>query len=48
MKTKIVGGALVWTLFITLLHVQLNLGWDSIASYFAGRRELKVGFLPVT
>lgn len=48
MKLKILIGALVWTAFITSLHVQLNVGWERLAGIFAGRKELQVGFLPVT
>ena len=48
MKAKIAAGALVWLLFITALHVQLNVGWERLASMVQGRKELVVGFLPVT
>ena len=48
MKAKITAGALAWVMFITVLHVQLNVGWERLASTVAGRKELVVGFLPVT
>jgi len=49
MRTKILSGALAWVLFITILHLQLNVGWKRLtASFGGGRQELKVGFLPVT
>lgn len=34
--------------FITLLHLQVNVGWGTLESYLFERQELKVGFLPVT
>ncbi|HKX46596.1 MAG TPA: hypothetical protein VJP77_07825 [Planctomycetota bacterium] len=53
MKRKILYGALVWACLISLVHLQLNVGWDEL-----GRRVrvllgyqrdlLLVGFLPVT
>lgn len=48
MKSRITAGALAWVLFISVLHVQLNVGWGRMLSFFAGRQELVVGFLPVT
>ena len=48
MKLKILIGALVWTTLITGLHVQLNVGWGRLLSTLAGRKEMLVGFLPVT
>jgi hypothetical protein len=53
MKLKVLLGALCWTLFVTLLHVSLNLGWGEVARrvrVLVGeeREELLVGFLPVT
>lgn len=53
MKRKILLGALLWTLLITLAHIQLNVGWKELESQvlrrFSGERgELLVGFLPVT
>lgn len=35
-------GVLLWTLLISLAHVQLNVGWGD------KRQELIIGFLPVT
>lgn len=54
MKRKVLFGALLWTAFITLLHVQLNIGWSrtwtKVQAFLGGedREELLVGFLPVT
>lgn len=53
MKRKILLGALLWTLLISLAHLHLNVGWSNfgtlIRRYFTGERgELLVGFLPVT
>lgn len=53
MKRKVLFGAILWTAFITLLHVQLNVGWarvrDEIGALLGDEREeLLVGFLPVT
>lgn len=53
MKRKVLIGAIVWTLFITLGHVQLNVGWQRLADelrilFGQERQELVVGFLPVT
>jgi hypothetical protein len=54
MKRKVLIGALLWTAFITLLHVQLNVGWmrtwNKIQAFLGDeqREELLVGFLPVT
>lgn len=53
MKLKVLLGALVWLLVITLAHVQLNVGWAKVVNdvrVMLGlqRRELIVGFLPVT
>lgn len=53
MKRKVLIGALLWALVVTVSHVQLNVGWKELSSQieeFLGkkRRELTVGFLPVT
>jgi hypothetical protein len=40
--------ALAWAALITVLHVHLNVGWARLFSLLDGRRELIVGFLPVT
>ena len=53
MKRKVILGALGWIAFISLVHIQMNIGWahlrDSVTSAFAGvRQEMGVGFLPVT
>ena len=53
MKRKVLVGALLWTLVITLVHVQLNIGWAALREQIAvwrgkERAELIVGFLPVT
>ncbi|MEO2164232.1 MAG: hypothetical protein ABGY29_17070 [bacterium] len=53
MKRKVGIGMLLWALLITLSHIQLNLGWDTIWKKFAvmtgeQREELVIGFLPVT
>ncbi|QDU86617.1 hypothetical protein Pla163_37680 [Planctomycetes bacterium Pla163] len=53
MKRKVLLGAILWTLLITLGHVQLNVGWARLADEMrilvgGERQELVVGFLPVT
>ena len=53
MKRKVLIGALIWSLLLTVAHVQLNVGWKELkknADDILGekRRELTVGFLPVT
>ncbi|MCA9001130.1 MAG: hypothetical protein KDB61_04340 [Planctomycetes bacterium] len=53
MKRKVLIGSMVWTLLITLLHIQLNVGFDQLArkvQVMRGERpaDLIVGFLPVT
>lgn len=48
MKSRVFVGALAWLVLITGLHVQLNVGWDRLYLKLVGRRELLVGFLPVT
>lgn len=53
MKRKILFGSATWLVLITLLHVQLNIGWgrfgDSLLVMLGrARPELVVGFLPVT
>jgi len=48
MKARVTVGALLWLALITGLHVQLNVGWERLRGMLLGRRELVVGFLPVT
>jgi len=48
MNTRVGAAALAWVLFITTLHVHLNVGWERLAGMIEGRKELVVGFLPVT
>ncbi len=53
MIRKILMGAVLWTLLISGLHVQLNIGWSQLASSLRGQFEerpesMVVGFLPVT
>lgn len=53
MKLKVAIAASLWTLFISVLHVQLNVGWERLVENFqvaigAKRGEMVVGFLPVT
>lgn len=53
MKRKVLFGALLWAVLITVVHVQLNVGWSQLrkeAAILLGeeRQELIVGFLPVT
>ena len=53
MKRRLLLGVLVWTAFITALHVTLNVGWERLAQRTRAltgdpRAELVVGFLPVT
>jgi hypothetical protein len=47
-KARIAAGALCWLVLISALHVQLNVGWGRLYAHLLGRRELIVGFLPVT
>lgn len=53
MKRRVLIGALLWTLLISVAHVQLNVGWRALCRSIgvAGgpqRAEMVVGFLPVT
>lgn len=53
MKLKVGIGALVWACLISVLHVQLNVGWAALVDKVQvmrgeERAELVVGFLPVT
>jgi hypothetical protein len=53
MKAKVLFGAALWAVLISVLHVSLNVGWANLARQmrvlFGGeRQELIVGFLPVT
>lgn len=48
MKLKVLLGALAWTLLITAMHLQLNVGWERVKATLLGRNEMVVGFLPVT
>ena len=53
MKSKILSGAGVWLLLITVAHLHLNVGWaravDNVKVFLGLERpELVVGFLPVT
>jgi hypothetical protein len=48
MKLKVLSAATTWLVFISLLHLQLNVGWQRLMSLFGEREQLKVGFLPVT
>ncbi|MDF1838185.1 MAG: hypothetical protein P1V35_09975 [Planctomycetota bacterium] len=53
MKRKVMLGALLWTLLITLLHIQQNVGFSNLVrkvEVMRGERpaDLIVGFLPVT
>ncbi len=53
MKFRILVGACLWLLFISGLHVKLNVGWERLVAELqellgAEREELLVGFLPVT
>ena len=48
MNARIGTAALIWLGFITALHVHLNVGWQRLGGMVEGRRELVVGFLPVT
>ncbi len=53
MKLRILIASAAWLVFITALHVQLNLSWSrlgrEIRVFFGEERsELVVGFLPVT
>jgi hypothetical protein len=40
-----VGGAILWFVTISLVHIFGNGGW---AGLFGGRETFRVGFLPVT
>ncbi len=53
MIRKVFLGAVLWTMFISLLHVQLNIGWSELGSKLrvalgTEREQMIVGFLPVT
>ena len=53
MKRRVLIEAVLWTALITLLHIQLNVGWGRLKGQIFGifgedREELIVGFLPVT
>jgi len=53
MKRKVMLGAALWVLLITLAHIELNIGWGELGHEIAvmtgeEREELIVGFLPVT
>ena len=53
MKRRVFFGALAWAVLITVVHVQLNVGWATLRHEIdvrrgAVREELIVGFLPVT
>lgn len=56
MIRKVLLGSILWTLLISVLHVQLNVGWSQLARELRlplgepgeDRAELVVGFLPVT
>jgi hypothetical protein len=53
MKLRVLVGSVLWTVLITLMHIQINVGWSGFARemrVFFGleRPELVVGFLPVT
>ena len=53
MKLRVLIGSVLWTVLITLMHIQINVGWSGFARemrVFFGleRPELVVGFLPVT
>lgn len=53
MKRKVLIGSLLWTLLVTLLHIQMNVGFANLlkeVQVLRGEREadLVVGFLPVT
>ena len=48
MNARVGTAALAWLLFITTLHVHLNVGWERLFGMMEGRKELVVGFLPVT
>lgn len=53
MIRKVLIGSVLWTILISCLHVQLNVGWSELvqrvkAQFGEERQELVVGFLPVT
>ena len=53
MKRRVLLGSLCWMVLITLVHIQLNVGWSSLSRKYSvmvgeEREELIVGFLPVT
>ena len=53
MKARLLSYTLAFLAVISLLHVQLNVGWDELGERWEGffdpqRRTLIVGFLPVT
>jgi hypothetical protein len=53
MKLKVLIGALVWTLLVSVAHVHLNYGSDQVREIVREwlghkRKTLEVGFIPVT
>lgn len=53
MKQKIFVGAITWLILVSVLHIQLNIGWAQLASQTRillgeERHTLEVGFIPVT
>lgn len=53
MKLKVLLGALLWTLVVSVAHLHLNYGYaqlrEIIAEWMGHKRmTLEVGFLPVT
>ena len=53
MKFRVVLGSIVWTLLVTITHIQVNVGWENFKDELRvlvglERPELIVGFLPVT
>ena len=49
LKRRVLIGALSWAVFISAIHIQLNVGWRELVGAFQpDKRELMVGFLPVT
>jgi hypothetical protein len=53
MKLKVLLGALLWTVLVSVAHVHLNYGFDRIRDLYREwtgekRKTLEVGFLPVT
>ncbi|WP_095980211.1 hypothetical protein [Melittangium boletus] len=46
----LVGGVLLWTLVLSVLHASLNVRWDGVVNELRpeSERKLDVAYIPVT